>query len=129
MFQQAKNSKKQGDIGLGAAIGWYTSQGFTVCLPLTDSQDYDLIVDRNDVLERVQVKTTSYKNYYNRYVASLRVNGGNRSGTGKTKKFDALLVDRIFVITEQGTRYDIPTDIVSAMSVLSLGEKYDSYIV
>ena len=37
-----KNSKKQGDIGLGIAIGWFATQGYTVCVPLTDSQDYDL---------------------------------------------------------------------------------------
>jgi hypothetical protein len=40
-----RNSKKQGDWGLGSAIAWFTAQGYTVALPITDSQHYDLIVD------------------------------------------------------------------------------------
>ena len=37
------NSKRQGNIGIGAAIAWFTVHGYTVSIPLTDSQDYDLI--------------------------------------------------------------------------------------
>lgn len=59
MFNNAGNSKQQGDVGLGAAIGWFTSKGYTVCIPLTDSQDYDLVVETKGKLEKVQVKTTS----------------------------------------------------------------------
>jgi hypothetical protein len=43
MLTGHKNTKKQGDVGL--AIGWFTSQGHTVCVHLTDSQDYDLVVE------------------------------------------------------------------------------------
>ncbi len=50
----AKNSKKQGDIGLGAAIAYFTFKGFTVSIPLTDSQDYDLVVDDGHKLSRIQ---------------------------------------------------------------------------
>jgi HJR/Mrr/RecB family endonuclease len=63
MFDQA-NTKKQGDVGLGQAIAWFTRNSYTVSLPLTDSQDYDLIVDKDNVLYRVQVKTTSNKNNF-----------------------------------------------------------------
>jgi hypothetical protein len=38
MFPSFKNSKKQGDAGLGIAIGWLSAQGFDVLLPLTDSR-------------------------------------------------------------------------------------------
>ena len=40
-----KNSKKQGDAGLGQAIAYFTSIGVEVALPLTDSTDWDLIVE------------------------------------------------------------------------------------
>ena len=61
------NSKKQGDVGLGMSIGWFASQGYTVSLPLTDSQDYDLVVEIEGVLRKVQVKTSKYKRdgYFN----------------------------------------------------------------
>lgn len=34
MFDSATNSKKRGDIGLGAAIGWLVKNGWTVCVPI-----------------------------------------------------------------------------------------------
>jgi len=39
-----RNTKKQGDAGVGMAIGWCVSVGWTVCVPLTDSQEYDLVI-------------------------------------------------------------------------------------
>lgn len=44
MLEQV-NSKKQGDVGLGTDISFFTQRGWTVSIPLTDSQDYDLVVD------------------------------------------------------------------------------------
>jgi len=66
-----KNSKKQGDAGLGVAIGWYATKGTTVCLPLTDSQSYDLIADEDDKLKKVQVKTSTYQRR-GRFVVGLK---------------------------------------------------------
>ena len=45
------NSKKQGDWGLGRAIAYFTLKEYTVSVPLTESQDYDLIVDATDNFE------------------------------------------------------------------------------
>ena len=67
------NTKKQGDIGLGQAIGYFTSLGFTVSVPLTDSQEYDLIVDNGFSLNRVQVKRCTYKRKGNYVLNSRRV--------------------------------------------------------
>ena len=49
-----KNSRKQGDVGLGRAIAYFTSEGFTVCLPLTDNQDYDLVVEKENGLKKIE---------------------------------------------------------------------------
>lgn len=76
MLTGHKNTKKQGDVGLGLAIGWFTSQGHTVCVPLTDSQDYDLVVDIDGKLQKVQVKTTTYKAPSGAYSVGLSVKGG-----------------------------------------------------
>ena len=51
-----KNSKKQGDAGLGQAIAYFTMLGYDIALPLTDSADWDLIAEMDDGLKRVQVK-------------------------------------------------------------------------
>jgi hypothetical protein len=80
------NSKKQGDVGLGDAIAYFTRLGYTVSIPLTDSQDYDLIVDDGTSIKRVQIKTTRFK-VYNIFIVSLTIKGGNRTFS-KIKKFD-----------------------------------------
>lgn len=126
MFEKCSNSKKQGDVGLGRAIAWYTSQGYTVCVPLTDSQDYDLIVDIEGSLKKVQVKTTSFKTGYDIYQASLKVAGGNTREFW-IKKFDNSAVDLLFVLTSNGTMYSIPTSDVDTTTSLNLGNRYDKY--
>lgn len=125
MFTQT-NSKKQGDVGLGQAIAWFTRNSYTVSLPLTDSQDYDLIVDKENILYRVQVKTASYKNKYGIYAVSLTVKGGNRSGSGKIKKFDNTKVDIVFILTSDNEVYVIPATTVGTNSI-NLGEKVQCY--
>ncbi len=128
MFSEALNTKKQGDIGLGVAIGWFASKGYTVSLPLTDSQDYDLVVDIQDKLCRIQIKTTSFVRGDNFYV-SLSVKGGNRSFAGKIKNFDKTKVDYIFILTSKNEKYLIPACDIDAVSGISLYTKYEKYIV
>ena len=127
MLTQHKNSKKQGDAGLGAAIAYFTSMGYTVCVPLTDSQDYDLVIDLGDELARVQVKTSVYKNK-GKCQVGLRVNGGNRSGEGKTKFFDRLKVEYLFILLDDGRTFCIPSSVVEAESYISPDcAKYKEY--
>ena len=45
LFENAINSKKQGDIGMCYAMAYYAKLEWTVSIPVTDSQDYDLVVD------------------------------------------------------------------------------------
>ena len=123
-----KNTKKQGDVGLGSAISYFTSKGLTVSIPLTDSQDYDLIVDM-DGLKRVQIKTTRYRKPSGNFGVNLRVNGGNRSGIDKTKFFDKTKVELLYVLTEENDRYLIPTHIMTQRNSLSLNKKYDNFKV
>ena len=57
-------NKEKGNTGLGIAIAYYTSNGYIVSIPLNDTQDYDLVVEKNNKLHRVQVKATSCKTKY-----------------------------------------------------------------
>lgn len=126
MFHNAINSKKQGDIGLGVAISWFTIEGYTVCVPLTDSQDYDLIVDNGD-LKRVQVKTTSVLLKSGSYQVQLYTTGGNRSWTGIAKNFNPETVDLVFVLTERGDKYLIPSKAITTKKYIVVGKKYSEY--
>ena len=44
-----ESNKQKGNAGLGIAVAYYSSNGYTVSIPLNDTQDYDLIVDKNNV--------------------------------------------------------------------------------
>lgn len=115
---------KQGNVGIAYAIAYYSKLGYTISIPLTDTQDYDLVVDTGNTLLKVQVKTTTYKKENGIYQLNLKVNGGNRSGIGKAKTFDQNRCDLLFAITEQFDFYSIPRSEISATSSISLGEKY-----
>ena len=44
-----------------------TNEGYTVSILLNDTQDYDLIVDINGLLKKVQVKGTLFRTKYGIY--------------------------------------------------------------
>lgn len=119
-----KNTKKQGDWGLGVAISYFVTQSYTVSIPLTDSQDYDIVVDINDKLEKVQVKTTTYKSKGGNYYVSLTIKGGNQTFSS-IKKFDNLKIDYVFIVTKDNDKYLIPS--TSLGNSVTLNEKYDIF--
>ena len=120
---------KQGNTGVGFAIAYFTKIGCTVSIPLTDTQDYDLIVDDGTDLLRVQVKTTNSKSKYGFFCLNLRVTGGNRSGIGKSKTFDQCNCDAVFALTSEGSLYYIPKVAISAKTQIKLGKNYEKYKV
>lgn len=97
-------------------------------MPLTDSQDYDLAVDDNINIKKVQVKTTSYKTKYNIYRVGLKMQGGN-SKKNKIHKFaNEIKYDILFILTSEGDKYVIPKeDIKNIKSSICLGVVYDKY--
>lgn len=98
--------------------------GWTI--PVTDSQDYDLIVDTGTKLLKVQVKTTTQISEHGIYIVSLKTCGGNKSGH-TTKTFDNNQSDLLFVLT--GDCYSIPRDAITSKNTINLGEKVLMYKV
>jgi hypothetical protein len=134
MNLKQRNTKKQGDVGMGVAIGYFASQGYTVCIPLTDSQDYDLVVDIDDKLQRVQVKTTTFRKNGpdGGYLASLRVCGHRHPKTGvyHAKDFNKKKVDYLFIVTGAGEQYFIPTTETNVRSQITVGgQAYKEFLV
>ena len=118
----------QGNLGLGKAIQYFTSQGITVALPLNDTQKYDLIADFNGKLQRISVKTSrSTKNGIS-FGVQLRNTGGS-SGNWKTRLFDKDSCDYVFVYTVNEELYLIPTNIIEATNTITVGPKYKDYLV
>ena len=114
-------------MGLGNAIFYFTNLGQTVSVPLTDSQDYDLVVEIDNSLKKVQIKSCNFKRKY--YEVNLSVKGGNRSNIGKIKRFDNNNCDYLFVVINQSQKYLIPTKNLKAQCNLVLGPKYQKYLI
>ena len=131
MFDDCMNSKKRGDAGLGQAIGYFTAKGISVSLPLTDSQDYDLVVDLDiEGLKKVQVKTTSSKTETGTYKVALRVCGGNSKKNFVRKKADQIDYDYLFVLCDNGKMFFIPkADMKGVKTYVQLGKAYGRYEV
>jgi hypothetical protein len=120
------NPREQGLIGVTDAIAHFGRIGWSVSMPLIDSQPYDLVVDDGDRLHRVQVKTTTRRSPGGRYLVQLCTRGGNRSFY-TTKYFDPEASDLLYVLTDDRTRYLIPTATVSARAVLTLNGRFDAH--
>ena len=76
-------NKDKGNSSLGIAIAYYASNGYIVSIPLNDTQDYDLVVDKDNSIKKVQVKFTGCKTKYGNYQVALKSCGGTK---GKTYK-------------------------------------------
>jgi len=120
------NSKKQGDWGLGRAIAYFTLHEYTVSIPLTESQDYDLVVDYGEGLKKVQVRTTSEITKSGKPTVNLRTLGGNRS-YHTAKKFDSSKVDLLYVTTVDFGDYVIPTNKFTSKTYLTIDKRFYNY--
>jgi hypothetical protein len=124
-----RNSKKQGDAGLGQAIAYFTMKGYEVALPLTDSADWDLIVEIDGELQRVQVKTSSQMRN-NTMVFNCDVKGGNKTAKTPAKTIPDQQWDLLFLYhLETKDMALIPKMSLSTNGQVNLGKKYEKYII
>lgn len=50
---QLLNNKDKGRAGLSLAITYFGSNGYTVSLPINDTQWYDLVVEKDGIFQTV----------------------------------------------------------------------------
>lgn len=120
-------NKEKGNSSLGIAIAYYSSNGYTVSIPLNDTQDYDLIVDKDNVLRKVQVKSSSCKTKYGNYQVALKSCGWTKGRTYKT--IIETNVDEVFILLENLEIYIIPVEEIKNKSTLNICNKYHKYRV
>ena len=121
------SNKEKGNSGLGMAIAYFSTKGYTVSIPLNDTQDYDLVVEKDNRLQRVQVKATGCIGKCGNYQVALKSCGGTRGTTYKT--ILETNIDLVFILTAKKEIYLIPKDRISNVSTLSLCDKYKKYKV
>lgn len=130
MFDNCKTHTKQGDLGEARAIYEYTKMGYIVSKPLCDSAKYDIIVDDEITLKRVQVKTSqcvSGTGNGKAYSINLVTSGGNTSTNTRRKPEDGDY-DELFVLTEMDECWMIPSEHTVGKSMIVVGNtKYNEY--
>lgn len=86
------NTKRQGALGVAKAVDYYTDQGYAVFVPVSDVSRFDLVVEKDGLLKRVEVKTTSAT----KGEVMLRTRGGNQSWSGESKRISPTDCDEVF---------------------------------
>ena len=98
-------NKLLGRIGLSMAINYFTLKGYTISLPLNDTQWYDLIIEKDGVFNTVQCKCTNT----DENSISLRSFGGT-----KGKEYDNVLnhegLDYLFCVDNSKNCFLITLD-------------------
>ena len=124
----------QGNMGLSKAIDYFTSHQIPISIPMNDTQKYDLVIDLNNELKKVQVKTSRYQAKSGGYEVQLK----NSGGAVKNYKIRALFVlcifvthcDYLFILTGADKLYLIPSNIITAKnSIVVGGNRYNEYEV
>ena len=128
MFNKTIGTKGQGNVGVAAAILYFAKQGNTISIPLNDSQEYDLVVDIDGKLNKVQVKTTKYSTEHSVYQVSLVSSGGSKREV--YHRVSESQCDLLFVLCEDSTQYLIPRDVfIQNTKSINLGKNAEKFIV
>lgn len=101
-------NKDRGRAGISLAIAYFGSNGYTVSIPLNDTQWYDLLVEKNGVIETVQCKFTASKDLNISLVSCGGTAGGVYDYIGDHP------VDLLFCADKDANLFVIPVkDIIS----------------
>ena len=110
-------SKQKGNLTELQCITAFYAEGCHVSLPYGENSRYDMIVDVNGILLRVQVKTSSLKNGSNDAISfSCRSSHVNSNGV-KSVRYTAQEID-YFATFWDGQCYLIPIDECSVEKTL-----------
>jgi hypothetical protein len=121
--------REQGDFGELQAMCWLASQGAHVAIPVGNNRHWDLLVELEGRLLRIQVKTSRCFRV-GRWQISVATRGGNQSWNGVAKYLDPSRFDYLFVLVGDGRRWFIPAEHVEGGRGLCLGgPKYAAFEV
>jgi len=114
------NSNTKGNIALGQAIAYFTEQEYTISIPLNDCQWYDLIIEKNNIFQTVQVKYTSTQANSGKYICSLTTINPT-TGTLLYSVVDKP-IDLLFIYCVNGNKYLIPVKEIPNHNSITLYE-------
>jgi hypothetical protein len=117
---------------VGEAIAWFLQRGYVPSMPVEPTR-YDLVVESDAGLKRVQVKSTTTKERGRWVVRIVRMEYGQAESVTNGRRGRTVYrpdeVDLFFVVTSSGEKYLIPIGATSGATSLTLDEKYAAYKV
>jgi hypothetical protein len=121
---------------IGVATSWFLSRGYMVSIPV-ETTGYDLIVESDSGLKRIQVKSTrsSDRTSTCHHVRIQRSSYGAGPMTPSAGKFSGRRaytsdeIDLFFIYTSSGERYLIPVEETNGVRSLNLDNKYSKFRV
>ncbi len=106
-----RTTQRKGDVAVAQAIARFTKLGYDVSLPITESASYDLIIDVNKRLKRVQVRYSSVKE-----VALRRIHSNSKGYVVKKTKLNAY--DWLYIYRNTGEEYLIKKCLINRNSIV-----------
>ena len=97
-----ETNKDKGRAGMALGIAYFGANGYTVNIPLNDTQWYDFVIEKDGIFQTVQCKATGSSDN----VISLRSTGGTKSST-----YDFVLdhnLDFLFCLDKDQNMFVIP---------------------
>lgn len=105
-----RDTQRKGDLAVTQAIATFTRKGCDVSLPVTESAAYDIVVDAEGKLYRVQVRYSSTPD-----VELRRIHSNSQGYVIKKAKADAY--DWLYILYKDGSEYLIKKCYVGRRSV------------
>lgn len=129
-FTQGVRAEHLRNSAVGAAVQWFLDRGYTPSLPV-HAAVYDLIVESDEGLKRVQVKTTNMRdpvsgNWSVRIARQIYDPGQRLNAMGRRKRVPYTLdqIDFFFIVTGDQSLYLIPTALTYGACQINLDSKY-----
>ena len=99
-----ETNKDKGRAGLALGIAWFGANGYSVNIPLNDTQWYDFVAEKDGKFYTVQCKATGSKDNK----ISLRNTGGTK-GTVYARVSETP-IDFLFCLDQEQNMFVIPGD-------------------
>ena len=97
-----ETNKDKGRAGMAMGIAYFGANGYTVNVPLNDTQWYDFVIEKDGIFQTVQCKATGTSNN----VIELKSCGGTKGST-----YDFVLehnLDFLFCLDKDQNMFVIP---------------------
>lgn len=112
---------------IGEAVAWFLQRGYVPSIPVEPTR-YDLVVESDDGLKRVQVKSTT-STERDRWLVRIARKGYEAGGQRGRRVYDEDDIDLLFIVTSSGDKYLVPIGITGGAASLTLDSKYAAYKV